>query len=85
MAQASALPNPTQAQQILAWLKSGKTLTPTEALDLFGCFRLGARIWDLKGEGHEISATMKKVFTRSGTKACVAEYSMAPAPKGGVL
>ena len=84
MPQASALPNPSQADQILIWLKSGKTITPTEALNEFGCFRLGARIYDLKAQGHEISTTMKKVFTRSGSKACVAEYSMA-LPKGGVL
>ena len=84
MAHASSQPNPTQADQILAWLKSGKTLTPTEALNEFGCFRLGARIYDLKAQGHEISTTMKKVFTRSGGKACVAEYSMSR-QEGGVL
>lgn len=35
-------------------LESGKTITPIEALDLFGCFRLGARIYDLKQQGVKI-------------------------------
>lgn len=43
-----------QSKQILEHLQKGYTITPMEALDLFGCFRLGARIWDLKDEGHEI-------------------------------
>src|SRR5687768_10388654 len=44
----------TQTDQILKHLKNGGTLTPLEALDKFGCFRLGARIFDLKQEGHAI-------------------------------
>jgi hypothetical protein len=32
----------------------GHSLTPLEALNLFGCFRLGARIADIKGEGYLI-------------------------------
>lgn len=44
----------THADQILAHLQAGNTITPLEALDLFGCFRLGARIWDLKRDGHPI-------------------------------
>lgn len=31
---------------------SGKAITPIEALDLFGCFRLGARIADIKAKGY---------------------------------
>lgn len=44
----------TQSNDILTYLKSGRSLTPLEALDRFGCLRLGARIWDLKQEGYEI-------------------------------
>lgn len=38
----------------MAHLKSGKSITPLEALNLYGCFRLGARIWELRNEGHSI-------------------------------
>ncbi|MCE7856899.1 MAG: hypothetical protein DYG97_10195 [Ignavibacteria bacterium CHB3] len=46
----------SQKQAILEYLLSGKSITPLEALDLFKCFRLGARIWDLKKEGHDIKS-----------------------------
>lgn len=38
----------------MAHLQSGKSITPLEALNLYGCFRLGARIWDLRNEGYDI-------------------------------
>jgi hypothetical protein len=44
----------TQAQRILIYLKTGKSLTPLEALKKFGCFRLAARISDLRSQGHTI-------------------------------
>lgn len=48
----------TQSTAILAHLKRGRTLTPLSALRLFGCFRLGARIWSLKQAGHPITSTL---------------------------
>lgn len=38
----------TQCSRILDHLKSGLTITAIEALDLCGCFRLSARIHDLR-------------------------------------
>jgi hypothetical protein len=38
----------SQNMAILSHLKSGKTVTSLEALNLFGCLRLGARISELK-------------------------------------
>lgn len=49
---------PTQADQILAHLESGQTITPIEALELYRCFRLAARIADLKALGHNILTEM---------------------------
>lgn len=46
--------NTSQEQKILAYLKSGRSLTPLAALRLFGSFRLGARIFDLRRAGHNI-------------------------------
>ena len=43
-----------QTARILEALRRGDTLTALDALDRFGCFRLGARIWDLKQAGHVI-------------------------------
>ena len=51
----------TQNQKILTYLKSGRPLTPMTALNKFGCFRLAARIADLRKDGHTI-------FTESITR-----------------
>lgn len=62
----------SQTQQILNHLRSGKHITPLEALNRFGCFRLGARIHELKEAGYRIRSRMVKV----GEKR-VAKYDMA--------
>lgn len=48
----------TQNQQILNYLKTGKSLSPIDALNKFGCFRLSGRIYDLKKEGHNIETAI---------------------------
>jgi hypothetical protein len=48
----------SQNEQILAYLKTGKHLTPLEALMSFNCFRLAARIKDLRDQGHQIETTI---------------------------
>ena len=49
---------------ILEALQRGETLTPIDALKRFGCFRLGARIWDLKDKGYQI----EKIWAGDGRK-----------------
>ena len=53
-----------QNNEILSWLKTGKTLTPLDALNYFGCFRLSARIYDLKEDGWPIQCDLR--MTSSG-------------------
>lgn len=48
-----------QNQMIINYLKTGKILTPLEALDMFGCLRLSARIYDLKDMGWPIHCERK--------------------------
>lgn len=48
----------TQAQSILRHLKAGRSITPLEALRRFGCFRLGARVYDLRRSGHRIERSL---------------------------
>lgn len=62
-----------QAQQdkILAHLESGKPITPIDALREYGCFRLGARIWDLRRSGHNI---ITNIITAGGKH--FAEYRL---------
>jgi len=44
----------SQEQLILEYLRTGKSITPLDALRLFGCMRLSGRIFDLKKKGHRI-------------------------------
>ena len=44
----------SQSQRILAYLQQGNSITPIDALELFGCFRLSARIADLRHLGYSI-------------------------------
>ena len=41
----------TQNGKILLHLLEGNSITPIEALKKFGCFRLGARIFELRKQG----------------------------------
>jgi hypothetical protein len=49
--------NPSQAATILQHLQKGGSLTALDALQFFGCFRLAARIHELRKEGYEIDET----------------------------
>lgn len=44
----------SQNDVILARLASGEPLTPLEALRDFGCFRLAARVAELRARGNDI-------------------------------
>ena len=48
----------SQKEMILEYLQLGHALTPLEALRYFGCFRLGARIADIKKEGYNIHSEL---------------------------
>ena len=50
----------TQRKQILDYMKEHDSITPMEALNLFGCFRLGARIWELRKSGYIIETVRRK-------------------------
>jgi hypothetical protein len=61
----------TQNEEILKHLQSGKVISPIEALEKFGCMRLGGRIFELKQQGHKIVTDM---VTKNGKR--YAEYSL---------
>jgi hypothetical protein len=60
----------TQNRQILKALKGGLKITALYALNEFGCFRLSARIGELKEAGHDI----KDRWIRTSTNKRVKEY-----------
>ena len=62
----------SQSEAILAHLQSGESLTPIQALLLFGSNRLAARVYELRQLGHNIQKTTAR--TRSGKN--VAKYTL---------
>jgi len=48
----------SQNIKILIALKNGMKLTAIGALNMFGCFRLAARIKDLRDEGYHVESEM---------------------------
>ena len=67
----------SQTEDILAHLEKGKSLTAIECLELFGSFRLAARVYDLRDLGHNI--TMVKIETATGK--LVGRYTLIPPAK----
>lgn len=48
----------SQNALIKGWLLNGYSITPMEALNMFGCFRLSARIANLRDEGMPVVTDM---------------------------
>jgi hypothetical protein len=53
-------PKPTQTEQVLAHLLRGETITALEAQARYQCFRLAARIGEIRRMGHEVHARLDK-------------------------
>jgi len=68
----------TKKQKILTHLKSGRTITSMEAIDLFRCTRLAAVIYSLKEEGYSIESKSVK-----GTNTNYARYKLLHTDKDG--
>ena len=51
----------SQNALIKGWLLNGHSLTTLDALTMFGCFRLSARISNLKDQGMNIITEMVEV------------------------
>lgn len=62
----------SQEFAILSHLKEQKSITPIDALNQYGCFRLGARIHELKQQGHNIQTNF---ICKDGKR--FAQYSLA--------
>ena len=62
----------TQTAQIRKALEKGESITAKDALSRFGCFRLAARIYDLKRDGMSIDKDMIPIGDTH-----VAEYRQA--------
>lgn len=62
----------SQTALIKGWLLNGYSITQLDALNMFGCFRLSARIANLREEGLEIVTDMVNVNDKR-----IAKYYLA--------
>ena len=67
----------SQCEKILKFMKSHKRgITPLQAMEKFGCMSLAQRIYDLRGEGYDISSELVEVKNRYGEKCRVSQYRL---------
>lgn len=66
----------TQNERLLRHLTDYGSITPVEALSDYGIMRLGARIYDLKREGHVITSELVEGRNRYGERTRYARYRM---------
>ena len=64
----------SQKAAILNYLLTGKSLSQLEAAEMFGCWRLGARCYDLREDGYRIETEM---VTNESTGKRFARYYMS--------
>jgi hypothetical protein len=67
---------PTQCDLILNYMKRFGSINPMQALHDIGCFRLAARISDLREKGHSIVAVRVNYKTRLGEAKHFNEYRL---------
>ena len=66
----------TQKEKVLAYMQRYGSITPIDALREFSCMRLGARIADLKADGHHIKTEMVGSKNKFGEPVHYASYSI---------
>lgn len=67
----------SQQAQILEYLKSHRGISQAEAIDAFGCYRLSARIKDLRDRGFYVSVIMEDGVNRFGRHTRYARYFLS--------
>lgn len=71
----------SQNQKIAEYLCKGKSITPLEALNRFGCFRLSARIYDLDKIGFNIKPITTQTKTSHFSEYFIPKRSINKAKK----
>lgn len=64
----------SQTKQIRSYLEAGNSITGLEAIRMFGCLRLSARIYDLRDKGMDIRTTIETKKKRNGKFRRYARY-----------
>lgn len=68
---------PTQADDVLDFMKKHGSITHRQAEDYIGCMRLASRIYELKKRGNNIISETVRVKARNGRETYIARYKLA--------
>lgn len=66
----------TQCEHILRHMQDFGSITQAEAIAEYGCYRLAARIADLKAAGYNISSRIETGKNRYGERISFARYTL---------
>lgn len=66
----------SQCAKILEWLETHDGITQAQAVSYFECYRLSARIYDLKEDGHDIRKTICVKKNEEGNTVQYAKYRL---------
>ena len=66
----------TQKEMILDYMKQTGGITAAEAMKEMGCYRLAARIADIKADGVKVTSSSEVSRNRYGKKIRYARYSL---------
>ncbi len=69
----------THCEMILDYMERIGGITQAEAARVIGCYRLGARIYDLRRRGVDIVKTMESDVNRFGATVRYARYTFRKA------
>lgn len=72
----------TQCERLLEYLKEHKEIQPLKAWRELGIYRLGARVFDLRKDGHNIASDYQTITNRFGAKCRVATYRLSEEQAG---
>lgn len=61
-------------EKLLDWFTRRSSITPLEALNDLGIYRLGSRVYDLREAGYDIHTERLTVATRDGGTSHPARY-----------
>lgn len=69
-----------QTDRVLRYMRDFGSINPLQAYNDLGIMRLGARILDLRHEGHHITRRMVSGKNRYGESVSYAEYRLEEEP-----
>jgi hypothetical protein len=72
----------SQADRVLSYLERGNSITTLDAFKELGITRLGARIFELRQQGHPVQSNRLTVTNRFGEDCSISEYYIGEQSNG---